>query len=117
VFPETWATSLQNTDSLLLSRGPLDSNYRFFAQHLYHFRDTAHLDSISYVLCTEKKDKQLAWLQLKKALLGMGSITPSTDSLDIRGALKSFQSKQGLNPDGRIGEATVLAFAESSHAL
>jgi hypothetical protein len=113
-FPETWATSLQNTDSLLLSRGPLDSNYRFFAQHLYHFRDTAHLDSISYILCTEKKDKQLAWLQLKKALLGMGSITPSTDSLGIRGALKSFQSKQGLNPDGRIGEATVLAVAESS---
>ena len=113
-FPETWATSLQNTDSLLLSRGPLDSNYRFFAQHLFHFRDSTHLDSITYQICTEKKDKDLAWLQLKKALLSMGSITPSTDSLGIRGALKSFQSKQGLNPDGRIGEATVLAFAESS---
>ena len=113
-FPVTWTAKQQNTDSLMLSRGPIDTNYRFLALHLYHYRDSSNLDTISYKLCTEKKDKDLAWLQLKKALLGMGSITPSTDSLDVRSALKSFQRKQGLNPDGRIGEATVLAFAESS---
>ena len=112
-FPLTWLTKPQNTDSLLLSCGPADTNYRYFAQHLYHFADSTKLDTICFKLTTEKANKTLAWQQLRTALIGLGYSDPNTDSLGLRAALKAYQKKQGLNADGRIGSATVLAFAQS----
>lgn len=44
---KSWFDHPKNTDSILLSRGPIDSNYRYFATHLYQFRDTAQLDTIA----------------------------------------------------------------------
>lgn len=64
-FPLTWLTTPQNTDSLLLGRGPADTNYRYFAQHLYHFADSTNLDTICFKLTTEKENKTLAWQQLQ----------------------------------------------------
>lgn len=112
-FSSNWLTSKQNTDSILLSRGPADTNYHYFAQHLYHFCDSSQFDTLSYQLCTEKENKMLAWKQLQKALIGLGYSDESTDSLGLRAALKLYQKNQGLNADGRIGTATVLAFAQS----
>jgi hypothetical protein len=112
-FPSNWLTSKQNTDSILLARGPADTNYHYFAQHLYHFCDTAKLDTLSYQLTTEKDNKLQAWGQLQKALIGLGYCDESTDSLGLRAALKLYQKKEGLNADGRIGSATVLSFAQS----
>lgn len=112
-FPTAWLTKPQNTDSLLLSCGPADTNYRYMAQHLYHFADTAKLDTLSFKLTAEKDDKVLAWQQLQIALIGLGYCTENTDSLEFRAALKVYQKKQGLNADGRVGSATVLAFAQS----
>ena len=112
-YPTNWLTSLQNTDSILLSRGPADTNYHYFAQHLYHFCDTSKLDTLSYEVSTEKENKTRAWEQLQIALIGLGYCNENTDSLGLRTALKLYQKKQGLNADGRIGSATALAFAQS----
>lgn len=112
-FPTAWLTKPQNTDSLLLSCGPADTNYRYMAQHLYHFADTVKLDTLSFKLTAEKDDKTLAWQQLQIALIGLGYCAENTDSLEFRAALKVYQKKQGLNADGRVGSATVLAFAQS----
>jgi hypothetical protein len=112
-FPSKWLTNKQNTDSILLARGPADTNYHYFAKHLYHFCDSSKFDTLSYQLSTEKENKKLAWEQLQKALIGLGYSNESTDSLGLRAALKLYQKKQGLNADGRIGSATVLAFAQS----
>jgi hypothetical protein len=112
-FPSNWLTSRQNTDSILLARGPADTNYHYFAQHLYHYCDSAKFDTLSYQLSTEKQNKKLAWKQLQKALIGLGYSNEGTDSLGLRAALKLYQKNQGLNADGRIGSATVLAFAQS----
>lgn len=112
-FPINWLVSHQNTDSLCLTRGPADSNYRYFAKHLYYFCDTATLASLSFQLTTEKEDRNLAWKQLQSGLKGLGYIDANTDSLGIRAALKNYQRTQNLNPDGRIGKATVIAFGQS----
>ena len=112
-FSSNWLTSKQNTDSILLTRGPADTNYHYFAQHLYHFCDSSKFDTLSYQLTTEKEKQTLAWKQLQKALIGLGYSDESTDSLGLRAALKLYQKNQGLNADGRIGSATVLAFAQS----
>ena len=112
-FSSNWLTNKQNTDSILLARGPADTNYRYFAQHLYHFCDSSTFDTLSYQVSTEKDNKTLAWKQLQKALIGLGYSEESTDSLGLRVALKLYQKNQGLNADGRIGSATVLAFAQS----
>ena len=112
-FPSKWLTRKQNTDSILLVRGPADTNYHCFAQHLYHFCDSTKFDTLSYQLSTEKDHKIQAWKQLQKALIGLGYSDESTDSLGLRAALKLYQKNQGLNADGRIGSATVLAFAQS----
>ena len=112
-FPVNWLVSLQNTDSICLNRGPADSNYRYFAKHLYHYCDTAALTSLSFQLTTEKEDRNLAWKQLKIGLKGWGYIDAHTDSLGIRAALKNYQRSQNLNPDGIIGKATVVAFGQS----
>ncbi|MFM6946814.1 MAG: L,D-transpeptidase family protein [Flavobacteriales bacterium] len=100
-------------DSILLNRGPADSNYRYFAQHLYHFRDTAQIDTTSFELITEKENKKLAWEKLKFALLTKGLITENSDSLHIRKVLRSYQKSYGLIADGLVGQATVISFAES----
>ena len=112
-FPSNWLTKKQNTDSILLARGPADTNYHYFAQHLYHFCDSSKLDTLRYQITTEKENKTLAWKQLQKALIGLGYSDENTDSLGLRTALKLYQKNQGLNADGRIGSATVLAFAQS----
>ena len=80
-FPLTWLTQPQNTDSLLLSCGPADTNYRYFAQHLYHFADSSKLDTVCFKLTTEKENKALAWQQLQIALSGLGYSDANTDSL------------------------------------
>jgi len=113
-IPLKWQFVKKNTDALLRSRGPLDSTYRYFAQHLFQFRDTAKIDTIAFSLITEKEDKKLAWQKLKLALIGQGSISEITDSLSIRKALRSYQKSHGLIADGLIGKATVISFAESS---
>lgn len=112
-IPKNWLTTPTSTDSILLSRGPADTNYRFFAQHLYHFRDTAQIDTTSFELFTEKENKKLAWEKLKFALLTKGLITENTDSLSIRKVLRGYQKNHGLIADGLIGQATVISFAES----
>jgi len=113
VYPTDWLTKAQNTDSILLTRGPADTNYHYFAQHLYRFCDSTKLDTLSYELSIEKDNKTKAWEQLQIALIGLGYSDESTDSLGLRAALKLYQKNQGLNADGRIGSATVLAFARS----
>ena len=112
-IPKNWLTTPTSTDSILLSRGPADTNYRYFAQHLYHFRDTAQIDTTSFELFTEKENKKLAWEKLKFALLTKGLITENTDSLSIRKVLRGYQKNHGLIADGLIGQATVISFKES----
>jgi hypothetical protein len=112
-IPKNWLTTPTATDSILLSRGPADTNYRFFAQHLYHFRDTAHIDTTSFELVTEKENKKLAWEKLKFALLTKGLITENSDSLSIRKVVRSYQKSHGLIADGLIGQATVISYKES----
>lgn len=112
-IPLDWLTKPQLTDSLMLSRGPTDTNYRYFAQHLYHFADTALLDTLQFKVCTEKENQSLSWKQAKAALEALGFIDDSTDSLSARKALRAFQKSRGLNPDGRIGSACSLAFETS----
>lgn len=112
-FPTTWVQSGVNTDSIFLSRGPADTSYRYFATHLFHYRDTVQLDSISYRVSDEKTDKTKAWNELKIALTGLGYINSDTDSLSIRTALKTYQTAQNLNADGRIGTSTIIALSSS----
>ena len=112
-FPTAWLTESQNTDSLLLSCGPADTNYRYFAQHLYHFADTAVLDTLQFKVCTEKENPSLSWKQAQSALQSLGFIDATADSLSIRKALRTFQKSKGLNPDGRIGTATSIVFGTS----
>ena len=113
VYPTDWLTKAQNTDSILLTRGPADTNYHYFAQHLYRFCDSTKLDTLSYELSIEKENKTKAFEQLQIALIRLGYCDDSTDSLGLRAALKLYQKNQGLNADGSIGSATVLAFAQS----
>lgn len=112
-FPTAWLSNTLNTDSLLLACGPTDTNYRYFAQQLYHFADTAKLDTTSHFVSIEKEEPTLAWQQLKSALSDLGYIDAEQDSLGIRRALKQYQKDNGLNPDGRIGSSTSLAFQRS----
>ena len=112
-IPQNWLTANANSDSLFLSRGPLDTNYRYFSSHLYHYRDTVRLDTLTYKVTDEKKDKKRAWKEVKLALNGLGLINAATDSTNIRLALKNYQRSKGLNPDGKIGPSTILAFATS----
>lgn len=112
-YPSSWLEKPLDTDSILLTRGPADSNYRYFAQHLFHYCDTIVLDTVHYKLTPENDDKKLAWKQLQSALLGKNLISAQADSLTIRSALRQFQKQNGLNVDGRIGMATVYAFKQS----
>ncbi len=112
-YPSTWLEKSLNTDSILLTIGPADSNYRYFAQHLFHFCDTVIQDTVCYTLTPEKDNKNRAWEQLQLALLGKNLISAQADSLTIRAALRQFQKQNGLNADGRIGMATVYAFKQS----
>ncbi|MFM8596925.1 MAG: L,D-transpeptidase family protein [Flavobacteriales bacterium] len=112
-LPKEYLNRKISKDSVLLSRGPADSNYRYFAQHLYHFRDTAQIDTTFFELITEKENKKLAWEKLKFALLTKGLITENIDSLNIRKVLRGYQKSYGLIADGMVGQATVISFAES----
>ena len=96
-----------------MSCGPADTNYRYFAQHLYHFADTAVLDTLQFKVCTEKENPSLSWKQAQSALQSLGFIDATSDSLSIRKALRTFQKSKGLNPDGRIGTATSIVFGTS----
>lgn len=114
-YPSAWLEKPLNTDSILLTRGPADSNYCYFAQHLFHYCDTVIQDTVCYTLVPEKDNKKRAWELLQTALLGKNLISAQADSLTIRAALRQFQKQNGLNADGRIGMATVYAFKQSKH--
>jgi hypothetical protein len=111
--PLDWISNTTNTDSLLLTCGPSDTNYRYFAQHLYNFCDSTQLDTLAHEISTEKENKSLAWNQLQSALIDLGYCNENTDSLGIRAALRKYQKNQKLLSDGHIGPATALAFGES----
>ncbi|MEN9700220.1 MAG: hypothetical protein RLZZ301_1418 [Bacteroidota bacterium] len=110
-----WVTNKEILDTFLVNCGPKDSMYVFFAQQLYQYVQNAPIDTVSYELLTEKENAEKAWGLLKKALIAQNRIPTNSDSLSIRMALRSYQKEKGLNPDGRIGTATVMAFAESNH--
>jgi hypothetical protein len=103
-------------DSVLLAQGPVDTNYRFMAQHFFHFCDTAFLDAQSFKMITEKENSEQAFSEMKASLISKKYITDQTDSSSVREALKQFQRNNGLISDGKIGEATATALSESSLA-
>ena len=103
-------------DSLFLAQGPLDTNYRFMAQHFFHFCDTAFLDAQSFAVVSEKENKERAFSEMKAALISKKYISDQADSSSVREALKQFQKNNGLTSDGKIGEATAKALSESSLA-
>jgi peptidoglycan hydrolase-like protein with peptidoglycan-binding domain len=103
-------------DSVLLAQGPVDTNYRFMAQHFFHFCDTAFLDAQSFKIITEKENSEQAFSEMKASLISKKYITDQTDSSSVREALRQFQRNNGLTSDGKIGEATATALSESSLA-
>lgn len=112
-YPLNWLTESKNTDSIFLSKGPSDTNYRYFATHLFNYCDTAQITTLSFEVSIESKHKEVAWKQLKTALISLRFIDQSTDSTGIRTALRKYQKTQGLNADGRIGAATACALGQS----
>ena len=102
VYPTDWLTKAQNTDSILLTRGPADTNYHYFAQHLYRFCDSTKLDTLSYELSIEKENKTKAFEQLQIALIRLGYCDDSTDSLGLRAALKLYQKTKASMPMGAL---------------
>lgn len=103
-------------DSVLLAQGPVDTNYRYMAQHFFHFCDTAFLDAQSFSLVSEKENSEQAFSEMKAALISKKYISDEADSSSVREALRQFQRNNGLTSDGKIGEATVKALSESSLA-
>ncbi len=103
-------------DSVILAQGPADTNYRFMAQHFFHFCDTAFLDAETFTLLTEKENSETAFSGMRTALISKKYISEQADSLAIREALRQFQRNNGLTSDGKIGEATAKALSESSLA-
>ncbi|MEI8116465.1 MAG: L,D-transpeptidase family protein [Flavobacteriia bacterium] len=103
-------------DSVLLAQGPADTNYRFMAQHFFHFCDTAFLDAETFTLVTEKENSMKAFSGMKEALISKKYISSQADSSSVRDALRQFQKNNGLTSDGKMGEATAKSLSESSLA-
>jgi hypothetical protein len=109
-------SKVREFDSVILAHGPADTNYRFMAQHFFHFCDTAFLDAETFSLVTEKENSENAFSGMRKALVSKKYITEQADSLAVREALRQFQKNNGLTSDGKLGEATAKALSESSLA-
>ena len=103
-------------DSVILNQGPLDTNYRFMAQHFFHFCDTAFLDAETFSITTEKENLSASFSEMRAALISKNYITEQSDSLSTRAALKLFQHDNFLSTDGKIGESSAKALSESSLA-
>jgi hypothetical protein len=103
-------------DSVILFQGPIDTNYRFMAQHFFKFCDTAFLDAETFTIVTEKENVSASFSGMKSALISKKYIAEQADSLSTRTALKLFQRDNFLTADGKIGEASTQALSESSLA-
>lgn len=101
-------------DTVLLAQGPLDTNYRFLAQHFFHYCDTAYLDTKIILVPEEKEPKASAFEKATASLQSKHYLPKQVDSLSVRNAIKQFQKDNGLRSDGQIGEATAKALSEST---
>ena len=103
-------------DSLFLQSGPLDSNYRFFATHLFNYCKTRPLDKTVFKIKPIKEDSIHSFSNTKEALISKGYLSKNeNDSLKIVESLKVFQGNNGLKPDGKIGKYTAIALNESTY--
>jgi hypothetical protein len=103
-------------DSIFLQCGPLDSNYRFFATHLYAYCKSTTLDQTSFKIKPIKEDSVHCFSNTRDALVSKGYLSKKdNDSLKTVEALKAFQADNGLKTDGKIGKYTAFALNESSY--
>jgi len=103
-------------DSLFLQCGPLDSNYRFFATHLYSYCKSTPLDQTSFKIKPIKEDSVNSFSNTRDALVSKGYLSKNAnDSLKTVEALKVFQADNGLKADGKIGKYTAIALNESTY--
>lgn len=103
-------------DSIFLQCGPLDSNYRFFANHLYNYCESTPLDKSTFKIKPLKEDSIHSFSNTKEALVSKGYLSKNeNDSIKIVEALKYFQGHNGLKTDGKIGKYTVIALNESTY--
>lgn len=106
----------ENADSVLLSQGPADSNYRFIINNIHNFCSSYNLDTTHYDITSIKKDSLNTFPKTKAALMSKGYLLKNTDdSLEIVSALKVFQRHNGLAVDGVIGGNTSKALNESNY--
>jgi len=116
-FKRVWSQSkTRDFDSVLLAQGPVDTNYRFLANHFFHYCDTAFLDAATFDVTPEKENASKSFEEMRSALVSKKYLLKEADSLTARQALKQFQRDNGLSADGRIGEATAIALCESTLA-
>jgi hypothetical protein len=103
-------------DSIFLQCGPLDSNYRFFATHLYNYCKSTPLDKRSFKIKPFKEDSVQSFSNTKVALVSKGYLSKKeNDSIKTVDALKVFQAHNGLKTDGKIGKYTAIALNESTY--
>ncbi|MEY4289648.1 MAG: hypothetical protein RLZZ30_1736 [Bacteroidota bacterium] len=115
LFSRAWYQSKSAPfDTVLLAQGPIDTNYRFLAQHFFHYCDTAYLDAKIIRVQEEKDHEKRAFDQATASLLSKRYLSEQADSLTVRSAIKQFQKDNGLRPDGQLSEATAKALTEST---
>lgn len=103
-------------DSIFLQRGPVDTNYRFFATHLFNFCKSTPLDKTTFKIKPQKEDTLNSFKDTRSALVSKGYLSEKkADSLDVVSALKVFQAQNGLKTDGKTGKYTAIALNESTH--
>lgn len=99
----------------LIECGPKDTIYQKLAHKLYDFVRNSNLNDSNIHVPTFKKDSILSFEIAKKALFQKSYLTDLTiDTLSFDSILKIFQSDNGLNPDGKIGQQTADALNETN---
>ena len=100
---------------LLLKQGPMDTNYRFLAKHLYNYCKKYTVDTTSFNLKTEKEDSIDVLGRIKKVLVSKKYLSEEADSALIIETLKAFQLENGIGTDAKLGFNTVKALNESTY--
>jgi murein L,D-transpeptidase YcbB/YkuD len=109
-------TSKLPKDSIFLQRGPQDTNYRYFAIHLFNFCKSNPLDKSTFKIKPQREDSTNSFKDTRTALVSKGYLNEKeNDSLKIVEALKIFQAQNGLKTDGKTGKYTAIALNESTY--
>jgi hypothetical protein len=112
--PDTISNYLKNKNlhTYIFSWGIADTNYQKLATGLFAFSKEFPCNKTRFEIPSFKKDSVSCLQQSMASLRSNGFLS---DSSNFEIALKNFQRKNGLHPDGKIGDQTRQALEMSNY--